>query len=109
MYESLKAWCKQELTVVRSGSGYKPSGEREEEQRFTVKGLLVDDSKMFTDKNGSMATCRCYCYIIPEPAVIESDRIILPGMTVERQYEIRKLGGYYDGNTGSLDVQVVYL
>lgn len=108
MYESLRSWCKQELTVVRHG-GYEPSGERKEDERFTVKGLLVDDSKMFTDKNGNLATCRCYCYIIPEPAVIESDRIILPGATVERQYEIRKLGGYYDGNTGSLDVQVVYL
>ena len=107
MYKSLKPWCKQVLTVIRGGN-YLPSGERSEELRFTVKGLLVDDSKIFTDKNGSMAVCRCYCYIIPEPAVIESDKIILPGK-LDKQFEIRKLGGYYDGNTGALDVQIVYL
>lgn len=108
MYDTLRQWCKQELTVVRKGE-LLPSGEHGESSRFTVLGLLVDDSKMILDKNGQQAMCRSYCYVIPEPPLVESDRIILPGATVERQYEIRKLGGYYDGNTGSLDVQVVYL
>lgn len=106
MYESLKAWCKQEITVHRAGS-LLPSGERGEGTSFTLKGLLVDDSKQIVDKNGQMALCRSYVYVIPSTKVEETDKISLPGET--KKYEIRKLGGYYDGNTGDLSVQVIYL
>lgn len=106
MYDSLKAWCKQDITVVRQGK-LLPSGEHGESERFTVKGLLVDDSKLIQDKNGELVTCRSYVYIIPTRKVEETDRIIIPGEKAE--FEIRRLGGYYDGNDGKLSVQVVYL
>lgn len=106
MYDSLKAWCKQDIIVVRQGK-LLPSGERGESERFTVKGLLVDDSKLIQDKNGELVTCRSYVYIIPTRKVEETDRIIIPGEKAE--FEIRRLGGYYDGNDGKLSVQVVYL
>lgn len=106
MYESLRPWCKQDITVIRQGA-LLPTGEHEESQQFTVKGLLVDDSKLITDKNGQLITCKSYVYIIPSPRVLESDRIMLPGG--REHYEIRRLGGYTDGNDGELSVQVVYL
>lgn len=106
MYQSLRAWCKQDITVVRQGS-LLPSGEHGESERFTVKGLLINDSKLIQDKNGQLITCRSYVYVIPSPKIEESDMIILPGDT--KQYEIRRLGGYYDGNDGELSVQVVYI
>lgn len=106
MYNSLKAWCKQDITVIRQGK-LLPSGEHGESERFTVKGLLVDDSKLIQDKNGQLITCRSYVYVIPTRKIEESDKIIIPGEKAE--FEIRRLGGYYDGNDGALSVQVVYL
>lgn len=106
MYDSLKAWCKQNIEVIRQGK-LLPSGEHGESERFTVKGLLVDDSKLITDKNGQLITCRSYVYVIPTQRIEESDRIKLPNDAAE--YEIRRLGGYNDGNDGKLSVQVVYL
>lgn len=106
MYSSLIPWCKQDIVIVRQGM-LLPSGEHAESERFTVKGLLVDDSKLIQDKNGQLFTCRSYVYVIPTTKVEESDRVIIPGETAE--FEIRRLGGYYDGNSGQLSVQVVYL
>ena len=106
MYDSLKAWCKQDIEVIRQGK-LLPSGEHGESERFTLKGLLVDDSKLITDKNGQLITCRSYVYVIPTRKIEESDRIKIPGEKAE--FEIRRLGGYNDGNDGKLSVQVVYL
>ena len=106
MYRSLMAWCKQDITVIRQGR-LLPSGEHGESERFTVKGLLVDDSKLIQDKNGQLITCRSYAYIIPTRKIEESDKIMIPGES--KAFEIRRLGGYYDGNDGELSVQVVYL
>ena len=106
MYESLKSWCKQDITVERAGE-LLPSGEKGPGESFTVKGLVVDDTKLITDKDGQLYQCRAYAYIIPEPKVLETDKILLP--TTDKKCEIRKLGGYYDGNDGQLSVQVIYL
>lgn len=106
MYESLKAWCKQEVTLYREGV-LLPSGEHDVGTTFTVKGLLVDDSKQIVDKNGQLIVCKSYVYIIPTTKVEETDLVILPGDT--NRYTIRKLSGYYDGNTGDLSIQVIYL
>lgn len=106
MYESLKPWCRQDIQVSRAG-GLLPSGETGPGETFTVKGLVVDDTKLITDKNGQLYQCRSYAYILPTTPVVETDKILLP--TTQKECEIRKLGGYYDGNTGELSVQVVYL
>lgn len=106
MYESLKAWCKQDITVERPGA-LLPSGESGPGSTFTVKGFVVDDTKLITDKNGQLYQCRQYAYIIPDPKVEPEDKIRMP--TNNKACEIRKLGGYYDGNDGKLSVQVIYL
>lgn len=106
MYESLRAWCKQDITVVRQGK-LLPSGEHADDESIVLKGLLVEDSKLIQDKYGQLITCRSYVYVIPSTKVEETDKIKLQGDPNE--YEIRKLGGYNDGNDGKLSVQVIYL
>lgn len=106
MFNSLKSWCKQTLTVCRPGT-FTPSGEMSDERTFELKCLLVNDSKLFTDRNGELAVCRCYAYVIPTEPIFDTDKIQLPGTSIK--YDIRKLGGYTDGNTGELSIQVVYL
>lgn len=108
MYRSLIPWCKQLVTVHHAGS-YLPSGEVAEDEVYTLKCFWVNDSRLFTDDNGLLQTCRSYAYVIPEEGkVIEKEDLIeLPGST--KKYSIRKLGGYFDGNDGQLSVQVVYV
>lgn len=106
MFSSLIAWCKQDIVVERPG-GLLPSGESSPGTTFTVKGLVVDDTKLITDANGQLYQCKQYAYIIPDPKIEPEDKILMP--TTNKKCEIRKLGGYYDGNTGQLSVQVVYL
>lgn len=106
MYESLVNWCKQDIVVHRKGE-LLPSGEHAEDMCFTVKGLLVDDSKQVIDKDGQMVLCRSYVYVVPDRVIHDTDMLQLPNDT--RKFEIRKLGGYYDGNTGKLSVQVAYI
>lgn len=106
MFASLRNWCKQPIEVHRPGKPL-PSGELSEEEIFTLKGLLVNDSKPIVDDNGAMTACKYYAYVIPTRPIEDDDLVKMPGAPCAMP--IRKLAGYYDGNTGLLDIQVVYM
>lgn len=106
MYDSLKCWCKQTIEVHRPGE-LLASGEVGSDSVFTLKGFLVNDSKLIADKNGTMVACKYYAYVIPTQPIKETDLIKMPGE--DKAMPIRKLGGYFDGNTGELSIQVVYM
>lgn len=105
MYESLRAWCKQPIVLMRAGK-FLPSGERAPGEELHTLAYVVDDTKTITDKSGKLYQCRSYAYMLPDVQVLESDTVLLPG--AQDSCEIRRLGGYYDGN-GKLSIQVVYL
>lgn len=109
MFNSLVGWLNNEFTV-RSLSGTDAGGDPKYSEPITYKGYRVDDTEVIVDKYGKEYVSGTKIYVAKE-TVIKEDYLVSmsapTGNTVEQ--EIHKLGGFYDGNTGLLDIQVLYL
>lgn len=106
MYESLIEWCKFPVYIHRR-TGYSIAGDEVFQEPVICKGYRVDEIKEIVDKTGSEYLSSTQVYFHPSAPVTSEDMLSFPNDTKPR--EIRKLGGYYDGNTGALDIIVIYL
>lgn len=105
MFESLTAWCKFPVTIC-SMTGRNAAGD-ETFSTSSVNGYRVDDNRSIVDKHNHEYVSRSQVYLKPNTAITLDDKIQFP--EDDTMYEVRKIGGYFDGNTGALDILVVYL
>ena len=106
MYNSLLEWCRFPVEVHHR-SGFDVSGEAKYDKMVIYKGYRVDEMQVITDKTGKEYVSRMKIYFPPSVDVSEDDKISFKEAPEKR--EIRKLGGFSDGNTGQLSIIVVYL
>ena len=106
MYESLLEWCKFPIDVHHR-NGTEISGDPKYDSAKSYNGYRVDEMQTITDKTGKEYVSRMKVYFPPSVDVSEDDRISFKEAPEKR--EIRKLGGFSDGNTGTLSIIVVYL
>ena len=106
MFESLLSWCRFPV-YVHGHTGVDIAGDDSYAAPVLYKGYRVDEMRTITDKFGTTYTSYATIYLPPDVTIKESDCISFPGDKDKR--EIRKLGGYHDGNTGALSIWVVYL
>jgi hypothetical protein len=106
MFESLQEWCRFPVNVYRK-TGMAASGDASYASAASINGYRVDEMRVITDKTGKEYVSHTHVYFPPSANVTADDMISFPDDTKKR--EIRKLGGFSDGNTGVLDIIVVYL
>ncbi len=106
MYESLVAWCKFPV-LIYPHTGHSVSGDEIESAAVTAYGYRVDEMRKITDKDGKEYVSNAHVYFPPEVTITVDDMLSLVPDSKPR--EIRKLGGYSDGETGKLDLIVAYL
>lgn len=105
MFESLRLWCKFPVLIHRY-TGTNLAGDASYAEPVEAKCYRVDEMRSITDKFGTQYTSYATVYLPPEYEITEEDCI---SFCDEPRREIRKLGGYFDGNTGALSIRVVYL
>lgn len=106
MFQSLLEWCKFPV-FVHSYSGMSGTGDYNYADPVKHMCYREDASIAITDKLGKEYISRARVYFKPDAIVKEEDTLSFPDDPIPR--EIRKLGGYYDGNTGKLDIRIAYL
>lgn len=106
MFESVREWCVFPVNVHRY-SGRKASGDVNYADPVVEKCYRVGDMRTITDKFGKEYVSFSHIYLPPEVAITMDDRVSFPDDPVPR--DIRRLSGYFDGNTGKLSMWVVYL
>ena len=106
MFESLLAWCTASVSIRKSGTR-KASGDVTPGKTATYSCYRADQIQVITDKTGKEYVSGTQIYLPPEVLVTLDDMITLP--TDSKPREIRKIGGYLDGNTGDASINVVYL
>lgn len=105
MFESLKAWCTGTINLYRF-SGKSMSGDSSYASAEELACYIAYKDKQITDKHGKEYISNTQVYIECSPPVTVTDKIALPdGPSIE----IRQLGGFMDGNTGKMSIQVIYL
>lgn len=105
MFESLRTWCKFPVFIHRY-TGTSLSGDPSYADPVEAECYRVDEMRNITDKFGTECTSYATVYLPPEYEIAEEDCI---SFADGPKCEIRKLGGYFDGNTGNLSIRVVYL
>ena len=105
MYASLLEWCTFPVKVHKK-QGVTAGGDPKYAPPVEYKGYPVDKVTAITDKYGKQYVSMSCIYFPPEVPVSIADMLSLgegPPM------EIRRIGGFYDGNEGMLSILVVYL
>lgn len=105
MFESLLSWCTNSVSVSKAGVK-KASGDQEFGTPVVYSCYIADQITVITDKLGKEYVSGTQIYFPPTVPVTEADRILLADA---KPREVRKIGGFYDGNTGALSIRVVYL
>lgn len=106
MFESLRSWCRFPVNIYKY-KGKTGSGDNKYDTPAEYKGYPVEMTELISDKNGKEYMSRLRIYFPENVPISVEDMISFPNDTVKR--EIRKLGGFSDGNTGKRDIWVVYL
>lgn len=106
MYDSLKEWCTFPVNIHKHSS-FSISGDEILSKSTIVNGYRVDEMRKIVDKEGKEYISNVHVYFPPEVSITLEDMISFPEATTPR--EIRKIGGFSDGNTGTLSIAVVYL
>ena len=86
--------------------GIAPSGDKSYTGPVPIKCYKVDETTLITDKYGKQYAASTVLYIPPEYVLTDDELISFDGNI---RYEIHRLGGFSDGNTGLTDMRVVYL
>lgn len=105
MFDSLKAWCRFPV-FLHKYIGTDITGDVTYAEPVEVLGYRVDEMRNITDKYGKQYVSQATVYFQPTVDVTEADCL---SFDTGPKYEIRKLGGYFDGNTGALSIKVAYL
>ena len=106
MFESLRDWCTVPVRIKRR-KAVAASGDVSYNDPVTVNGYVVTEIKDIIDKNGVRDVSTSYVYFPEDVAVTQDD--MLQTFETDQMREIKKIGAFYDGNTGNVDVWVVYL
>lgn len=105
MYKSLLPWCRFPVKIspfVKNDI----NGDAVYAEPFEALCYRVDEMRKITDKYGTEYTSYATIYFPPNVQVSEADTLSFDDGAAR---EIRKLQGYFDGNTGSLSIRVAYL
>ena len=105
MFESLLEWCQNPIFMFVY-MGIAPSGDKSYIGPVPIKCYKVDETTLITDKYGKQYAASTVLYIPPEYVLTDDELISFDGNI---RYEIHRLGGFSDGNTGLTDMRVVYL
>lgn len=106
MFESLLEWCTASVSIKKPGKR-KASGDVEYSDPVAYNCYRADQVLVITDKTGKEYVSGTQIYFPPEVPIAEEDMIVLPVDSKPR--EVRKIGGFLDGNTGETSIRVVYL
>lgn len=105
MYSSIKEWMTCPVTVLpflkRS-----PSGDKELGEPVDIMAYIAGNTEVLNDMSGTqvVSTSQIY-YDASKYTINPEDRIKLNGT----EKDIVSISGWYDGNTGAIDVGLVYL
>lgn len=105
MYESLLEWCRFPVNV-HTRIGTFAGGDPKYDEPYPYNGYRVDQVTNIVDKDGEHYVSMTQVYFPPAVPVTVEDVL---SFEEEITYEIRKIGGFYDGNDGTLSILVVYL
>lgn len=105
MFESLREWCRFPIEV-HTRTGNTAGGDPKYAPPIEYRGYRVDEVVAITDKHGENYVSTSRVYFPPEVVITEED---LLSFGTDVSYEIRKIGGFYDGNDGAISILVVYL
>lgn len=83
------------------------SGDVSYANKVAYSCYRADVIEVITDKIGEEYVSGTQVYLPPNIALTVDDMLSFP--TDLQPREIRKIGGFYDGNTGLLDIRVAYL
>lgn len=106
MFEALLEWCRFPVSVHHC-TGFTPSGDREYADPVMHLGYRVDEMRNITDKFGENYVSYSRVYFPPDVPMQIDDCLSFPDDEAPR--EVRKLGGFFDGNDGERSIWVVYL
>lgn len=104
MMGSLREWCKTPI-VIATTAGYLPNGEPNVTISNTIKCYIADELVNIIDNEGHEVLSATQLYTFGTSKVGILDQVNLRGET----YTIKKIREFYDGNTGLVDIKVVYL
>lgn len=107
MFESLLSWCKFPVYVHKK-TGFSAGGDYLHAAPIEYKCYRVDSMQTITDKFGKEYISNTQVYLPSDYSdVTVEDLISFPDLLDKR--EIRKIGGFFDGETGTISVAIVYL
>ncbi len=107
MFSSLRPWCRIPVKLFKY-TGMAGSGDAQYDDGTEYKGYPVEMTELIEDTHGQQFLSKLRVYLPEEVPVSVQDLIELPD-DKNNHRQIRKLGGFYDGNTGKRDIWVVYL
>jgi hypothetical protein len=104
MFKSIESWCNYPIKIKRN-TGHTISGDISTGEEVSANCYAVDEAILITDKNGKEYVSRAQLYLGNAVLVDEADQVIYDNT----KYEIRKLSVYRDGDTNTVNAQVIYL
>lgn len=106
MLNSVKAWCTIPVELHKS-SGYLPNGEVRPGQILVILGYVAGETVNIIDNSGHDTTSSSQIYFPGNTAIADEDEVRIADEV--NKYTIKKIKTFYDGNTGIIDMKVVYL
>jgi hypothetical protein len=92
---------------IQRRSSLSVSGDVTKAAASTSNGYVVDEMESIVDKEGNEYMSSTKIFFKPDVQLDVTDTVAFPVGSKFR--EIRKLGGFFDGVSGTLDIVVVYL
>lgn len=108
MFESLKQWCRFPFLLYHHDGSDKAGDAKWKVEE--AKGYRVDDVVQLVDENNNsfMSQSRVYVDADLNITATTDDMLAFPEEPTKR-YKIRKVGAFFDGNTGEKSVSIFYL
>lgn len=107
MYESLLEWIRFPFLLIPY-KGKDLAGDEQYGKAINAKCYRVDDIKEIRDVHNDSYWSSQQLYCQEGLKVSIKDMVAFPE-DPDTKYEIRKIGAYYDGNTGGKSITVLYL
>lgn len=105
MMSSLASWCTIPVKQVKT-NGFKGNGEPNITAVVSVYGYVAGETVNIIDNDGHETLSSTQIYLPEDTKIASSDQFILADGNA---YTIKKIKDFYDGNTGQVDIKVVYL
>lgn len=105
MYSSLKPWMTCPVTV-KPYEGLNAAGDKQYGDQFDIMAYIVGGAEVTNDASGNQVTSTTQIYYDPADYTINpEDRILVEN----QEKDIISIATWYDGNSGSASVKLVYL